>query len=176
MANWQGVQQGLVSGFQVGQASAGAGRMGSLGARIKEIADRLKSTRETGEEMGRKVNLLGVEGLIKGQLLEKEAALSPKEWKPKTQEEALEFERAKVGLKPKLTLAGALGIISDPMKASQTKKSYPNLYAEAEAIVKEQLGEDILNKVSPTNKPKTPGKLPTKIPIVSAEDIMDTNW
>jgi len=169
-----------------------AGRFAGLGAALSNVADKLRKEREMGAETGQKINLLGVSGLMEGKIAPAEVGETgttfdlpmgrfkpvkePKEWKPTTKEEALAFEEAKVGLKPKLTLAGALAIISDPMKAMQTKRNYPNLYAEAEKIVKDQLGEDILKKVSPTNKLKTPGKLPTKIPIVPTEDIMDTNW
>ena len=152
------------------------GRFSGLATALATVADKLRTDRLATEEMGMKKNLLGMEEASKGRLLEKEAMLSPKEWKPKTQEEALSFEQAKAGLKPKLTLAGALGIISDPMKAMQTKRNYPNLYTEAEKIVKDQLGEDILKKVSPINKLKTPGKLPTKISPAITEDIMDTDW
>ena len=168
------------------------GRFSGIGAALSTVADKLRKEREMGAETGQKINLLGVEGLMKGTIAPAQAGETgttfdlpmgrfkpvkePKEWKPQTREEALEFEEAKVGLKPKLTLAGALGIISDPMKAMQMKRNYPNLYAEAEKIVKDQLGEDILNKVSSTSKLKTPGKLPTKIPITPTEDIMDTNW
>ena len=165
-------------------------RFSGLGAALSNVADKLRKEREmgmglgiqrqlAGEEFGRKQQLLGSEEASRMRLLEKEAQLrprEPKEWKPTTKGEAIEFEGVKLGLKPKLTLAGALGIISDPMKAMQTKKTYPNLYAEAERIVKKQLGEDILTKVSPTNKLKTPGKLPTKTSIFPTEDIMDTNW
>ncbi len=168
------------------------GRFSGLGVALSNIADKLRKERELGAETGPKINLLGVEGLMKGMIAPAGAEetgttfdlpmgrFKPvkelKEWKPTSKEEAIEFESAKAGLKPKLTLAGALGIISDPMKAMQTKRNYPNLYAEAEKIVKDQLGEDILTKVSPTSKLKTPGKLPFKTSISPTENIMDTNW
>lgn len=65
MADWGNVQQGLVSGYEVGR-STGGGRMGQLGSLIKGVADHLRSERETGEETKRKTGILGIEGLIKG--------------------------------------------------------------------------------------------------------------
>ena len=59
------------------------GRFSGLSAAIANVADNLRKQREAGEEQGRKINLLGYEGLIKERLLEKEAALSPP--KPTTQ-------------------------------------------------------------------------------------------
>jgi hypothetical protein len=186
MANWQNVQQGLVSGFQVGQATGG--KLSGVGMALKKVANSLKERRETGEALETKRNILGMEEASKlrlqGQelegkekLLEKEASLSPKEWKPQTQEEALEFESSKAGLKKGLTLSNALGILSDPMKASQIKRTYPNLYKEAENVVKENLGEEVLAGIIPTAKlpGKVKGKLPNKI-VPETEDIMDTNW
>ena len=186
MADWSNLSRSLESGYLMGRQTGS--RVSNLGKIIASVAGQLRTQREAGEEQGRKVNLLGVEGLMTGRLAPAEVGETgttfdlpmgrfkpvkePREWKPTTKEEALEFEEAKAGLKPKLTLSGALGIISDPMKAMQTKRNYPNLYAEAERIVKAQLGEDILSKISPTLK--TPGKLPTK--ISPTEDIIDTNW
>ena len=186
MADWRGAQEGLVSGFQIGQTTGG--KLSGVGMALKKVADRLKEQRVAGEELETKRNILGMEEASKlrlqGQefegkekLLEKEASLSPKEWKPQTQEEALEFESSKAGLKKGLTLSNALGILSDPMKASQIKRTYPNLYKEAENVVKENLGEEVLAGITPTNRlpGKVKGKLPTKI-IPETENIMDTNW
>ena len=66
MANWQGVQQGLVSGFNVGRAAGG--KLSGLGTVLSKIAGTLTRERETKEAMGQKMNLLGIEGLIKGQI------------------------------------------------------------------------------------------------------------
>lgn len=166
------------------------GRFSGLAEAMSVVADKLKADREQGQ----KQNLLGVEGLIKGNITptkeEGEGTFSiprmgrvkqvveAKEWKPQTQEEALGFEGAKAGLKKGLTLSNALGILSDPMKAYQLKKTYPNLYKEAEDVVKANLGEDVLTGMT---TPKLPGKvkskLPTKIiPDLPEENIMDTNW
>jgi len=65
MADWGNVQQGMVSGYQMGK-DTGGGRVGQLGNIIKKVADRLRSERETGEAMTKQKELLGVEGLIKG--------------------------------------------------------------------------------------------------------------
>ncbi len=73
MADWRGVQEGLVSGYQVGRSTGG--KRAGLGGIIAKVADRLRSQRETGEEQGRKINLLGVEGLMKEKLLEKKGEI-----------------------------------------------------------------------------------------------------
>ena len=70
---------------------------------------------------------------------------------------------------PDLTLSNALSIVSDPMKARQLKTTYPNLYKRAEQVIREQLGEDVLSKVSISIKPKIKSKS-------AEEDTMDTNW
>ena len=82
MADWGNVRQGLVSGFEVGQKSGG--RLAGLGSIIGKVADRLRQQRETGEAL----ELLGKTEELK-------AKYNPKEWKPQTKEEALEFERSK---------------------------------------------------------------------------------
>ena len=171
MANWQNVQEGLKGGYILGRQTGG--RLSSLGKIISSVADRLRQQRETGEEFRQKVNILGVEARIK-KLFE-----PTPEWKPTTKEEALSFEEAKVGLKKGLTLSNALGILSDPFKAQQIKRTYPKLYQEAENVVKNNLGEDVLTKITPEAKipPKGKGKLPTKVsPILPEENIMDINW
>lgn len=137
MANWGNVQQGLVSGYEVGR-SIGGGRMGQLGSLIKGVADRLRSERETGEETERKTGLLGVEGLIKG-LIEPspEGKLelpgigrvsqvrAPKKWEPETKEEAIEFEKTKKSIYSEdyqKSLANAVKAIdegADPWKVYQ---------------------------------------------------------
>lgn len=198
MANWQAVQQGLTSGYELGR-STGGGRLGHLGGLIKQVADKLRADREAGIVMGQKRDILGMEEASKIRLLQEEARLNPKqtewkprtgnealmfekakagvkEWKPRTQAEAMEFETAKAGLKKGLTLSGALSILSDPMKANQLKRTYPQLYKEAEDVVKANLGEEILagTTLSQQKTPKPKGRLPAK--IVPEEDIIDTNW
>lgn len=63
MANWGNVQQGLTSGFNIG--AAGGGRMSGLGMAIKNVADRLRAERESGEDMARKKELLRYEAGLK---------------------------------------------------------------------------------------------------------------
>lgn len=162
------------------------GRFSGLAEAMSVVADRLRQDRE----MGQKQNLLGYEGLIKGNIQPTQEtegsfnipgvgrvkqATESKEWKPQTQEEALGFEEAKAGLKKGLTLSNALGILSDPMKASQLKRTYPQLYKEAEDVVKANLGERVLEGMTPKLPGKTKGKLPPKT-APETEDLMDTNW
>ena len=82
MADWRGLQESLVSGFEVGQKSGG--RLAGLGSIIGKVADRLRSQREQGEAL----ELLGKTEELK-------TKYNPKEWKSQTKEEALEFERSK---------------------------------------------------------------------------------
>ena len=120
MANWQGVQEGLVSGFQIGRTTGG--KLSGLGSVIGKVADRLKQQRETGEAMGQKQQILGMEEASKIRLAEKQHELE-------TSPRALEFEKAKAGLKPGKTLIG-------PMitKISANEDAYYNLGAAAEAL------------------------------------------
>lgn len=87
MADWRGVSEGMNRGFQRGAAIGG--KLSPLGEALKSVAERLKTQRVQGEEMGMKKELLGSEEASKMRLLEKAAEL---EWKPGTKEEALEFE------------------------------------------------------------------------------------
>ena len=73
MADWGNVQQGLVSGYQVGRSAGG--KLSGLGMALNKIATQLRTQREAGEEMGRKVNLLGSEEASRMRLLEKEYGL-----------------------------------------------------------------------------------------------------
>lgn len=164
------------------------GRFSGLAEAMSVVADKLKADKE----IKHKQNLLGYEGLIKGTISptqETEGSFEvpgvgrvkqvteSKEWKPQTQDEALGFEQAKAGLKKGLTLSNALGILSDPMKAYQLKRTYPNLYKEAEDVVKANLGEDVLTGMATPKIPgKVKGKLPTKTALETEENIMDTNW
>ncbi len=71
-----------------------------LAQALSVVADDLKQQRQAGLEMGQKQNILGMEEASKGRLLEKEYGLKPKEpieWKPTTQQEAIDFEKAKKG-------------------------------------------------------------------------------
>lgn len=166
------------------------GRFSGLAEAMSVVADKLKADREEQQAMGHKQNLLGYEGLIKGHITptqETEGSfnvpgvgrvkqvIEGKEWKPQSQEEALSFEGAKAGLKKGLTLSNALGILSDPMKAYQLKKTYPQLYKEAEDVVKANLGEGVLEGMSPKIPGKVKGKLPTRT-TPETENLMDTNW
>ena len=76
---------------------------------------------------------------------------------------------------PDITLASAVSILSDPLKAMTLKRTYPKLYERAEQIVRENLGEDILTKnSSPTKKlPKPKVKSSTR---EIEEEPMDTDW
>lgn len=183
MADWRGVQEGLVSGYQVGRSSGG--KLSGLGMALSKIADSMKEGRLVREEQGRKQNLLGYEGLIKGNIAPTQettssfeipgmgrvkSVIEPKEWKPSTQEEALGFEEAKVGLKQGMTLSQAINIL-DPMKMYKTKE--PILYKKAKELLKEQL--QLEEGEVPKLPTKTKGKLPTKI-IPETENLMDTNW
>ncbi len=80
MGDWGNAQQGLVSGFQIGQKTGG--KMAGLGSVLSKVAEELKAQRQQKEAL----NLLGQTEAIKAQ---------HSEWKPKTQQEALEFEKAK---------------------------------------------------------------------------------
>lgn len=64
MADWSGLQSGLVSGFQVGQKTGG--RFAGLGDAISQVAEGLKNQREGQTALAQKQNLLGYEGLMKG--------------------------------------------------------------------------------------------------------------
>ncbi len=75
MADWGTVGNQLTQGYQIGKSTGG--KRAGLGGVIAKVADRLRSQREAGEEQGRKINLLGIEGLMKERLLEKEAGLKP---------------------------------------------------------------------------------------------------
>lgn len=83
MADWSGVQQGLVSGFQIGQKTGG--RLSGLGAALSTIAERLKAQQDSQSAL----NLLGQTEAIKSQYAK---------YEPKTKEEALAFEKAKSGI------------------------------------------------------------------------------
>lgn len=219
MADWGSVQQGLLGGYQVGRSAGGTG----LGSAISKVADALRQQRESGEEQGRKLQLLGMDESSKMKLqqlenegkikqIEREAELIPRavpEWKPTSKDEAIEYEKSKLALKPQtesivdetgkvvgqrpvnsvfqpsgsskeLTLSGALGILSDPMKAAQIKRAYPNLYKKAEEVVKKNLGEEALSKTTSTLK--NPGKktaetiIPKDKRKAIAASLMDTNW
>ena len=46
---------------------------------------------------------------------------------------------------PKITLSQAISIVSDPMKAEQTKRNFPKLYEEAKRLMEEALGDGTIN-------------------------------
>ena len=188
MADWSGLLEAKKTGYAIGKDAGG--KLSGLGIALKEVASKLEEKRQTATAL----ETLGKTEQIK-------QMYNPPEWKPTTKEEAITFEQEKnaltnqpqaivdergvnVGFRPKgsvfapsgtskeLTLANALSILSDPMKATQLKRQYPNLYAKAEQVVRDNLGEESL-----TN-PNTPKKLPKpKIKGSVIEDnIMDTNW
>lgn len=65
--NWGNVQQGLVSGYQVGR-STGGGRLGTLGANIKMLADEFRRKDLENQEINNKIiSVVATEG-IKRQL------------------------------------------------------------------------------------------------------------
>ncbi len=89
------------------------GRFSGLATALSTVADKLRADRE----MEGKKNLLGMQGLITGNITptqETEGSFDipgmgrvkpiteTKEWKPRTQEEALGFERAKIGIKTEI--------------------------------------------------------------------------
>ena len=90
MANWGQVGNQLTQGFEIGQKTGG--KMSGVGQAIAKVADRLRSQRETGEAMKTQLDLLGQTEKIK-------AMYNPKGYEPKTQEEALAYEKAKAGIK-----------------------------------------------------------------------------
>ncbi|KKN59222.1 hypothetical protein LCGC14_0544490 [marine sediment metagenome] len=90
MADWRAVQAGLGRGFERGFATGG--KLGGIGSAIKKVANRLKSQRETGEAL----ETLGQTEEIKQKIKAKYTPTPA--YKPTTREEALEFERAKVGI------------------------------------------------------------------------------
>lgn len=93
MADWQQISQGLEKGYLLGRSTGG--RLAGLGQAISKVAERLRSERESQQELGMKRNILGMEEASKIRLLEKEAELQPKGWKPSTKAEALELAKAK---------------------------------------------------------------------------------
>lgn len=125
-ADWRGVQAGLQSGYEIGRSTGG--KLSALGQSIAKLADSFRQQREAGEQT--QAGILGEVAKARiGQALDPEkrlkAAISakieagqslspeekkmiygytppePGEWKPKTGNEALMFEKAKAGLKPK---------------------------------------------------------------------------
>ena len=175
MANWGGVQQGLVSGYQIGR-STGGGRLGALGANIKMVADRLREEEVKNQDFGQKVlGTVAINTLSKQldpELAANQQLLQSEEGK------GLRLKRLKVGdqtyevpKEPGMTLAGAVSILSDPMKSHQLKTQYPQIFAEAENIVKANMGENILAKPSIDKKRKLKASFNE-----DETDVMDTNW
>lgn len=154
MANWQGVQEGLTQGYKIGR-DTGGGRLGHLGGLIAKVADKLRSEREAGVAMGQKRDILGMEEASKIRLLQEEARLSPKappEWKPRTGNEALMFERAKAGVKktPEAIVDDKGNIIGyRPAGAVFQPRPDPT-----EAIIAALGGGGTLPAVTSTQKPK----------------------
>lgn len=101
MADWGNVQQGLVSGFEIGQKSGG--KFAGLGSVLSKVADKLRNDRQKEEAL----NLLGQTEAIK-------AKYNPQEWKPRTEQEYLRVKEAELGLKPK---------VSPSLKVRQDKRT-----------------------------------------------------
>lgn len=59
MADWQGIQAGLESGYLLGRQIGG--KMSALGGVISKVADRLRQERQAQEELSQKRNILGME-------------------------------------------------------------------------------------------------------------------
>lgn len=189
--DWRAVSEGLSRGFERGYRTGG-GRAQQLGKIISTVANRLRSERETGEAMGREKEILGVKGLISGTIepTQQGGFELPGVGRVRRTVEPIESltqpivdKTGKVvGTRPKgavfqpsgtsteLTLSHALGILSDPMKAVQLKRTYPNLYKKAEEVVRTNLGEGVLKKIAPFELPKKSKK------TMFDENIMDTNW
>lgn len=130
------------------------GRFSGIGVGLSVIADKLRKERELGAETGQKINLLGVEGLMKGTIepAEEEETgttfnLPMGKFKPVEQIKAVinpatgqvEYTIPKKSVfKPKetpdITKTTALNIISDPIKAEQLKMTYPDVYSLIEGI------------------------------------------
>jgi len=197
MANWQEVQQGLARGYLTGR-STGGGRLGQLGSLIKGVADQLRTQRETGEATNKELGLLGVKGLISGNLeradeggfqlpgvgrvrslankpqpiVDREGNI--KNYRPKGS--VFEQKEKEKGL----TLSAALGIIKNPMTSFNVKKKYPNLYKEAESIVMKNLGKGVLDKIN-VSKDNSKSfldffKKKKEVNVPNTSNIMDTNW
>ena len=154
MANWQGVQEGLTSGYKIGR-DTGGGRLGHLGGLIAKVADKLRAERESGVAMGQKRDILGMEEASKVRILQEEARLNPKspaEWKPRTGNEALMFEKAKAGVKktPEAIVDDKGNIIGyRPAGAVFQPRPDPT-----EAIIAALGGGGTLPAVTSTQKPK----------------------
>ena len=86
MADWRGALAAKESGFAMGQKTGG--KLSSVGIALKNVAEKMKTKEATATAL----ETLGQTEQIK-------AMYDPQEYKPKTQEEALEFERVKAGIK-----------------------------------------------------------------------------
>ena len=91
-ADWRGFQEGISSGFQRGLQTGG--KMKGLGSVISKVADRLRSTREMGEQQTMALDLLGKTEQIK-------QMYAP--YEPRTKAEKLELIGAEAGIKAKPT-------------------------------------------------------------------------
>jgi hypothetical protein len=97
MSDWGAVNNALNQGFERGTAAGG--KLSGLGMALSKVANSMKESRVQGEELAQKKNLLGYASELSMQEKAQEAQLAPKEWKPRSQEEALSFESAKEGIK-----------------------------------------------------------------------------
>src|SRR3990167_1892678 len=99
MADWGNLQQGLVSGFEVGQKTGG--KLAGIGSVLSKIADKLRADRQQQEAL----NLLGQTEMMKATIAESN---------PKTKAE-IDKEKAMASYYNSLSKqldAGGLGQIS----------------------------------------------------------------
>ncbi len=130
------------------------GRFSGLATALSTVADKLKKDREAQQELGQKQNLLGYEGLIKGNIASaqqgEQGAFSVPgmgKMKPIEQMKAvvnpttgqIEYSIPKKSVfkpqeHPEITKTTALGILSDPVKSEQLKQTYPDVYSLVESV------------------------------------------
>ncbi len=137
MADWSNLSRSLESGYIMGRQTGG--KLSTLGKNIAILADRLKSQREAGEEQGRKINLLGVEGLIKEKLLEKEASLKP------TMQPIVDKTGKIIGYRP-------VGAVFQPSSMGFWDETNPEVQPPSKILPKITSTEDRVNVISPTGQ------------------------
>lgn len=150
------------------------GKYSGLATALSTVADKLKKDREMQAETGQKINLLGVEGLMKGTIAPAEQEETGTTFdipgmgrmKPIEQMKAVvnpvtgqvEYTIPKKSIfkpqgHPEITKTTALGILSDPVKSEQLKQTYPEVYSLIEGIATgaEQTSGG-LPKITPTEE------------------------
>ena len=134
MADWSQLGQGFQRGYLLGKDTGG--KKAGLGAAISKVADVLKQKRVAGEELTQKKNILGMEEASAVRKAQKQAEIdrSP---------EALEFERAKVGIQaqsPKVLAQGKRQNLVDSTKIREEflnrpeVKEYTNISTQVNAM------------------------------------------